>query len=80
MPCFIDTMRPITPAETAAWRLFLELPSAYWRDARIMFRRVHNGMGPFDALAQFVGSAGVDDRAVVERLERVLRDLAGDES
>jgi hypothetical protein len=76
MPCFIDTMRPVTPAETEGWKLFLSLPRATWRDARMLFRRVHNGMEPFDALTHFVGSTGIDDQATTARLETVLQTLA----
>ena len=76
--CFIDTMRPVTPAEEAAWRLFLSLPSSTWRDARMMFRRVRNGMTPFDALAQFVGVSGYEDKTMIAALEAVLQELAGE--
>ena len=43
-----------------------------------MFRRVHNGMAPFDALTQFVGSTRIDDTAIVGRLETVLQALAAE--
>jgi hypothetical protein len=76
MPCFIDTMRPVTPAETEGWKLFQSLPGATWRDARMPLRRVHNGMEPFDALTQLVG--GIDDRATMARLETVLQKLAAE--
>jgi hypothetical protein len=69
-------MQPATPAETAGWKLFMSMPVASWRDARMLFRRVHNGMAPFEALFQFVGTAVIDDHAMVVRLETVLQDLA----
>ncbi len=74
--CFADTMRPITPAEMVAWKFFLTMPRDQWRDARIMFRRVHNGTAPSDALIQFAGSTGLDDTDMVGRLEAVLEALA----
>jgi hypothetical protein len=66
--CFADTMRPITPAEMVAWKFFLTMPRDQWRDARIMFRRVHNGTAPSDALIQLVASTGIDDAATVAAL------------
>ena len=76
MPCFIDTMRPGTPAETAGWQFFLKMPRDSWRGARIVFRRVHVGMSPAQAVLGFVADTGVTDPALLAGLEAVLTDLA----
>ena len=75
MPCFIDK-RPVTPAETAAWRFYLNLNSNQWRAARVMFRRTCQGENHGAALLRFVAESGLNDTAVVVRLEILLRDLA----
>ena len=53
---FIDTMRPITPAETKAGRFFLSLHSIHWRAACHMFRRPCQGEEPEAHLLQFGGA------------------------
>lgn len=73
--CFIDTMRLITPAETDAWRFYLNLHRDAWRPAKAMFRAVHAGAPPADALLAFVAATGVTGRQAQE-LERVLAALA----
>ena len=42
----------------------------------MLFRRVHNGMEPFDAMTKFVQATGISDLATVAHLESVLQDLA----
>jgi hypothetical protein len=79
MPCFIDTMRPITPAETAAWKLFLTLPRSQWTAAKKMFRLIHTGTSPDEAMLGFVSDTGITDPAVLAELEKVVRDLAEEE-
>jgi hypothetical protein len=79
MPCFIDTMRPITPAETAAWKLFLTLPRGQWTAARKMFRRVHTGTLPGGAVQGFVSDTGITDTGLLAELEKAVRDLAEEE-
>ena len=78
MLCFIDTMRPVTPAETAAWRFYLALHRDHWRAARAMFRRVHSGTAATPAVLGFVSETGITDMVVLDELEAVLRDLAKD--
>ena len=78
MPCFIDTMRPVTPAEIEGWRFFLRMPRDSWRGARIVFRRVHTGMSPGQAILGFVADTGVTDVAMLAELETVLRNLAAE--
>ena len=78
--CFIDTMRPVTPAETAGWKFFLSLPRESWRGARIVFRRVHTGIPPGQAILGFVADTGVTDPALLAELEAVLEDLAAEGS
>ena len=76
--CFIDTMRPVTPAETAAWKAYLGLPQPHWRAARALFRRVHYGTSPAEALLGFTADAGVTDPDTLAALETALRALAGE--
>jgi hypothetical protein len=76
--CFVDTQRPITPAETAAWRFFLNLHRDHWRGARVAFRQVHIGMAPSEAMLGFVADTGMADPAILAGLEAVLRDLAAE--
>ena len=76
--CFIDTMRPVTPAETVAWRLYLSLHRDHWRPARAMFRRVHSGTAATPAVLGFVSETGITDIAVLDELESVLRNLAAE--
>lgn len=73
--CFVDTMRPITPAETEAWRFYLDLHRDAWRPARAMFRAVHAGARPSDVMLEFVAATGLTSGAA-ERLESVLQALA----
>ena len=74
--CFVDTQRPVNEAEKRAWRFFLSLPRESWRGARIVFRRVHTGMAPAEAVLGFVADTGLDDAALLTELETVLTDLA----
>ena len=74
--CFIDSQRPVSEAEKRAWRFFLAMPRDSWRGARIVFRRVHTGMPPGQAVLGFVADTGVTDVALLAELETVLRDLA----
>ena len=78
MPCFIDTQHPVTPAEIAGWRFFLRMPRDSWRGARIVFRRVHVGMPPGQAIIGFTADTGVNDPALLAELETVLRNLAAE--
>ena len=78
MSCFIDTMRPVTPAEIAGWRFFVKMPSDTMRGARVVFRRVHVGMSPGDAVLAFVADTGVTDAALLAELEAVLEELAAE--
>jgi hypothetical protein len=68
-------MRPITPAETEAWRFYLNLHRDAWRPARAMFRAVHAGAAPSEVMLEFVQTAGLPSGAA-ERLESVLQALA----
>ena len=74
--CWIDNLRPITPAEQAAWKVYLTLHRDHWRAARSMFRRVHSGMPGTTAVLGFVSDTGITDLVVLDKLETVLRDLA----
>lgn len=74
-PCFIDTMRPITPAETEAWRFYLNLHRDAWRPARAMFRAVHAGAKPSETMLEFVQATGLTS-GTAEKLEGVLKALA----
>lgn len=74
--CFVDSMRPVTPAEKEGWACFLALHREHWRDARIMFRQVFRGVGPDKALATFVAGVGFDDEPMCQRLRTALRELA----
>ena len=76
--CFVDTQRPVSEAEKRAWGFFLSLPRESWRGARIVFRRVHTGMPPGQAILGFVADTGITDAAMLAGLERVLTDLAGE--
>jgi hypothetical protein len=73
---FIDTQRPVTPAEEAAWKVFLALPRDQWDAARTMFRRVHCGVPLAAALLRFTSETGVIDVAALDMLEKALRGLA----
>lgn len=73
--CFIDSMRPITPAEVDAWSFYLNLHRDAWRPARAMFRAVHAGAAPSAVLLEFVQATGLTSGAA-ERLEGVLKALA----
>lgn len=75
-PCFVDTMRPVTPAETAAWRFYLSLHRDHWRAARMAFRRVCAGEAPSIALIAFVAASGISDQRAVAETEAVLQGLA----
>jgi hypothetical protein len=68
-------MRPITPAETEAWRFYLNLHRGACRPARAMFRALHAGATPSEVLLEFVQATGLSNRAA-ERLEGVLQALA----
>lgn len=70
--CFIDTMRPVTPAETAASRFYLGLHRDHWRAARIVFRQVCAGIPANNALIAFVATAGPIEPETVEGMEAVL--------
>lgn len=74
-PCFIDTMRTITPAETDAWRFYLGLHRDAWRPARAMLRAAHAGAPVTEALLEFSIATGITGRRAQE-LERVLRELS----
>ena len=74
--CFVDTQRPITPAERAGWRAYLALHRDHWRAARATFRSVHSGTPATAAVLKFVSETGITDVATLVELERVLRDLA----
>ena len=76
MTCFVDTMRPITPAETKGWGFYLALHRDHWRAGRHMFRRACQGEEPAVNLFWFIADTGLDDAAVVVYLEEVLKDLA----
>ena len=76
--CWIDLLRPITAAETEAWRFYLALHSTHWRPARHMFRRACQGVEPRTNLLHFVSDTGIDDPAVIACLEDVLKDLAAE--
>ena len=78
--CFVDTQRPITPAEIAGRRFYLALHRDKWRAARVMFRRACQGEEPGANLLPFVADSGLDDAVVLVHLEQVLRDLAEEES
>ena len=73
-------MRPLTPAETEAWRFYLSLHTTHWRPARHMFRRASQGEKPEANLIQFVADTGVTDVALLAGLEAVLKDLAAEGS
>ncbi|MCB8877605.1 hypothetical protein [Acidisoma silvae] len=70
--CFIDTMRPVTPAEREAWAVFLSLHRDHWRPARTMFRNVFSGVAPAEALLGFQVATCINDQDVTRRLEAVL--------
>ena len=74
--CWIDNLRPITPAEQAAWKVYLAMHRDHWRAARATFRRVHSGTSATAAVLGFVSDTGITDLAVLDRLEEVLKDLA----
>ena len=74
--CFIETMRPVTSAETAAWRFYLGLHRDYWPAARTMFRLTCEGEDHGAALLRFIVETGLNDSVVVVHLETVLRNLA----
>ena len=74
--CWIDNLRPITPAEQAAWKLYLAMHRDHWRAARATFRSVHSGTPATAAVLKFVSETGITDVATLVELERVLRDLA----
>ncbi|HTI01220.1 MAG TPA: hypothetical protein VL752_09780 [Acidisoma sp.] len=75
-PCFVDTMRPITPAETDAWRFYLNLHRDAWRPARAMFRAVcSQSASPGEALLAFVAASGLPSGAATT-LEAILQALA----
>ena len=76
--CFIDTMRPVTPAETAAWRAYLALHRDQWRAARTMFRSVYRGTSATAAVLAFVSETGITDVATLAELERALTELAAE--
>jgi hypothetical protein len=77
-PCFVDTMRPITPAETEAWHFYLNLHRDAWGPARTMFRAVcSQAASPSEALLAFVSATGLTSGAA-ERLEGLLQALAED--
>ena len=76
--CWIDNLRPTTPAEKEAWQFYLALHSTHWRAARAMFRRACKGEELGANLLRFVADSGLDDAVVLVHLEQVLRDLAGE--
>ena len=78
MPCFIDTMRPVRPAEERAWRFDLRLPTNLWRAARPMFRRACQGEEPGANLFRFVSATGMTDATLLAELKEVLRGLAAE--
>jgi hypothetical protein len=75
-PCFIDTMRPVTAAEAAAWRFYLTLHRDHWKGARLAFRRVHVGTSATTAALGFVSDTGVTNVELLADLETALRALA----
>jgi hypothetical protein len=74
----IDAQRPVTPAEEAAWKVFLALPRDQWDAARTMFRRVHCGVPLAAALRGFTAETGATDPEALATLEKALRGLAED--
>jgi hypothetical protein len=78
MPCFVDIMRPLTPAETAAWGFYLRLDRTQWRHARVLFRRACQGVEPGSNLRRFVAQTGLVEAVVTVHLEEILRDLAAE--
>jgi hypothetical protein len=76
MTCFIDTMQPITPAEKAAWKLFLTLPLPAWKPARALFQRGSEGQEPRLNAVHFAAESGITDQDTLEALDKALRDLA----
>jgi hypothetical protein len=76
--CFVDTQRPVTEAEKAAWRFYLGLHRDHWRPARAMFRRACDGDDPSANLFWFISDTGIDDPALLAELEAVLDRLAAE--
>ena len=74
--CFIDTMRPITPAEQDAWSVYLRLHRDLWRPARDMFRRAYIGVQPGINILAVVSESGETDPEVLAQLEAALKGLA----
>ena len=56
------------------------MPAACMPAAREAFRRVHDGNPPRAALVAFAIQSGLDDKALMARLEAALKDLAADKS
>jgi hypothetical protein len=75
--CFIDTMQPISPAETEGWGFYLNLHRDAWLPARAMFRAVHAGAAPSEVMLKFVQATGVNGR-MAKQLEDILEALAGE--
>jgi hypothetical protein len=74
--CFIDRDYRVTPAEREGWATFLAMPAPCMRAAREAFRQVHAGATAADALLAFVANTGLDDTALLARLEAALKGLA----
>jgi len=74
--CFVDTLRPVTPAQIEGWACYLALPRDHWREARVMFRLVFRGTHPERVLTDFVQTTGLDDPAMKRRLQLALAELS----
>ena len=76
--CFIDRDYRVTPAEREGWSTFLAMPAPCMPAAREAFRRVHDGNPPGAALVAFAIRTGLDDGALLARLEAALEGLAAE--
>ena len=74
--CFIDRDCRVTPAEQEGWATFLAMPAPCMKAARETFRRVHHGYLPEHVLVAFAQETGLDDDALLERMEKALQGLA----
>jgi hypothetical protein len=73
---FIDRDYRATPAEREGWATFLTMPASCMKAAREAFLRVHVGDTPGSAALAFVARTGLDDTALLARLEAALKGLA----
>jgi hypothetical protein len=74
--CFIDRDHRVTPAEREGWATFLAMPASCMKAAREAFRRVHGGDAPEHAFLSFVATTGLEDDALLARMEKALKGLA----